>query len=133
MWRRALMIVVVAAAGLSCRGDEEDYDCDGQLQLSMTAGAAPEFRWSPSGCWMTFLEVRLLPDGPVADTTVVWRVTGRFQSAVDYGITPTPDGATSIGPVPLVTGEQYRARIANSGCDLQTGCWSYGDDLTFTQ
>lgn len=110
--RGALLLAVAVA--LACSGDATDPPvapglviCHQPMTVQVDPSRGPRFSWTP-GCGATYLEVT------TADRTqVMWIVrgdTGKVAPGVTYGVAP-PAYESRFGPVPLVPGRSYAARV----------------------
>jgi hypothetical protein len=99
--RLLLTAAACCVTALSC-GDSTE-PCGAPLSLSVSAGVAPTFSWSPD-CAVAALVVS--EDG---NSSVKWHVeasANEIESGVQFGQTP-PGANALVAPVPLTSGTTY--------------------------
>ena len=106
-----LWLVALALAPLQgCRDAGPTGPCESQVEITVTAGLAPAFRWTPS-CSIGYLTVELVEtDGSRSPTWTTGDPLTSIRPGIQYG-SRNENPAT-----PLLAGSTYRVRVGTQMC-----------------
>ena len=107
---------VVATACSSSSSPTESLNgspCQGDLSVSVTAGASPTIDWSPK-CALNTLSVEVA-NPSAGGATTVWAISAGtlFTGPVSFGVLP-PDATNLVPLVALTAGTTYRVRVGRT-------------------
>jgi len=120
VWLPALAVAGCSGGG-EPTGTTELPGCTGPVTMSVTAGTAPTFSWTPA-CKVYYLDVGVEATGEEAWAIANSNNQNTIAPGVRFGI--VPPGSTRIdGPAPLRAGTKYYVFVAfyNNGAEVDGG------------
>jgi hypothetical protein len=108
---RLLLAAALILTGCSSDATAPRACVDDLETVTVSAGTEPRFSWTPSCATQSLRVFR------VSDSQTVWSIRAprtTLRSGIRYG--DEPNGVTtSVEPVALVAGTQYRVSLSNDG------------------